>query len=256
MRNPVSKILDLDPLLSYDGNRSSQEMTIARIEKMAELVWKGKNDRSRHLVGKHDFHTCESFDGRVKAGATPSTTDGWHNRLIVGDKAVVLPALLHEFANGVDLIYIDPPFMTGRNFASYSDRWGKDLDAYLQWLYETLILLHQLLANDGSLYVHLDWRTTHYARIILDEVFGFAPNAEGPGFKNEIIWHYQSGGRSRRSYARKHDTLLLYSKSTEYCFNGERVGERGGHKGAIICASKWGMMARSSGPSTQRGSST
>jgi site-specific DNA-methyltransferase (adenine-specific) len=230
MRNPVSKILDLDPLLSYDGRQLSQEMTIARIEKMAELVWKGKNGSNRHPADRHGLQTCEGFGGRVKAGATLSTTDDWHNRLIVGDKAVVLPALLHEFANGVDLIYIDPPFMTGRNFASYSDRWSKDLDAYLQWLYETLILLHQLLANDGSLYVHLDWRTTHYARIILDEVFGFAPNAEGPGFKNEIIWHYQSGGRSRRSYARKHDTLLLYSKSAEYCFHGERIGERRGHE--------------------------
>ncbi len=166
---------------------------------MAELVWKGKNDSNRHLVGRHDLHTHESFDGRVKTGqpsALLSATDDWHNRLIAGDKAVVLPALLHEFANQVDLIYIDPPFMTGRNFASYSDKWSKDLDAYLQWLYETLILLHQLLANDGSLYVHLDWRTTHYARIILDEVFGFAPNAEGPGFKT------RSSGTTSRADAR------------------------------------------------------
>jgi len=203
-------------------------MTIARIEEMAELIWKGKSDSNRHLASKHDLHTCESFGGRVKAGATFSTTDDWHNRLIVGDRVDVLPALLHEFANRVDLIYIDPPFMTGRNFASYSDRWGNDLDVSLQWLYEAFIVLRRLLANDGSLYVHLDWRTTHYARVILDEVFGLAPNAEGPGFKNEIIWHYQSGGRSRRSYARKHDTLLLYSKSSTYCFHGERIAERRG----------------------------
>src|SRR5215469_14774766 len=138
---------------------------------MAELVWKGKNVRNRHLADKHGLQICESFGGREKAGVTLSTTDGWHNRLIVGDKTDVLPVLLHEFANQVDLIYIDPPFMTGRNFASYSDRWNKGLDAYLQWLYETFMLLHQLLANDGSLYVHLDWHTTHYARIILDELF-------------------------------------------------------------------------------------
>jgi len=206
-------------------------MTIARIEEMAELVWKDKSDSNRHLASRHNLHICENFGGRVKTGqpgALLPAMDDWHNRLIVGDKAVVLPALLHEFANRIDLIYIDPPFMTGRNFASYSDRWGNDLDAYLQWLYEAFIVLHRLLANDGSLYVHLDWRMTHYARVILDEVFGFAPNAEGPGFKNEIIWHYQSGGRSRRSYARKHDTLLLYSKSSTYCFHGERIAERRG----------------------------
>ena len=156
------------------------------------------------------------------------STDNWHNRLILGDKRDVLPALLPEFAERVNLIYIDPPFMTERNFSSYSDKWHNDLDAYLQWLYEAFVLLRLLLANDGSLYVHLDWRATQYARVMLDEVFGFAANAEGPGFKNEIIWHYQSGGRSTRFYARKHDTILWYTRSAQYCFHGERVGERRG----------------------------
>jgi len=64
--------------------------------------------------------------------------------------------------------------------------------------------------------------------VMLDEVFGFAANAEGPGFKNEIIWHFQSGGRSTRFFARKHETILLYTKSAQYCFHGERVGERRG----------------------------
>jgi len=157
-----------------------------------------------------------------------SHPENWHNRLILGDKSDILPALLHEFAKRINLIYIDPPFMTGRTFTSYSDKWENGLDAYLLWLHETFILLHQLLASDGSLYVHLDWRATHYARVILDEVFGFAPNGEGPGFKNEIIWHYQSGGRTHKCYARKHDTLLLYSKSAQYCFHGERVSEKRG----------------------------
>jgi site-specific DNA-methyltransferase (adenine-specific) len=126
--------------------------------------------------------------------------------------------------------------MTGRTFTSgtqvaYRDRWNNDLDAYLQWLYETLLLLYQLLSSDGSLYVHLDWRAAHYARLMLDEIFGSSLSADGPGFKNEIIWHYQSGGRSQRYYARKHDTLLLYTKSAHYCFHAERIGERrGAHK--------------------------
>jgi len=199
---------------------------------MAELIWKGKHDTdSQHLVSKHCLHTTEVFNGQANTDQPDKQSPllkGWHNRLILGDKRDVLPALLHEFANGINLIYIDPPFMTGRDFTSYSDRWDNDLDVYLQWLYETFILLRQLLVNNGSLYVHLDWRATHYAKVMLDEVFGYAASAEDSGFKNEIIWHYQSGGRSRRSYARKHDTLLLYTKSAEYCFHGERIGERRG----------------------------
>ena len=81
----------------------------------------------------------------------------------------MFPALQHEFSGAIDLIYIDPPFMTGRTFSSgtqvaYSDTWNNDQDSYLQWLYETLHLLYTLLAFDGSLYIHLDWRATHHAK--------------------------------------------------------------------------------------------
>ena len=200
---------------------------------MAELIWKGKYEKQPIASTSTILHTCETFSASAKSktnepGTEPTLADGWHNRLILGDKRDVLPALLPEFAERVNLIYIDPPFMTGRNFISYSDKWNNDLDAYLQWLYETLVLLRLLLANDGSLYVHLDWRAAHYARVILDEVFGYATNGEGPGFKNEIVWHYQSGGHPTRFYARKHDTILLYTKSAQYCFHGERIGERRG----------------------------
>ena len=201
---------------------------------MAELTWKGKyriDDKQLSPPATPHLHTCETFSTTSKTdepGTEPTLADGWHNRLILGDKRDILPALLPEFAERVNLIYIDPPFMTGRNFISYSDKWNNDLDAYLQWLYETFVLLRLLLANDGSLYVHLDWRAAHYARVILDEVFGYATNGEGPGFKNEIVWHYQSGGHPTRFYARKHDTILLYTKSAQYCFHGERIGERRG----------------------------
>lgn len=211
---------------------------------MAELIWKGKHSTEQQLAkqqatfihSKKDAQqlcTYERFDGLAKhtpPNSPLASTPGWHNRLILGDKSTVLPALLSEFSEQVNLIYIDPPFMTGRDFKSgtqlaFSDKWDNDLDAYLQWLYETFVLLKLLLAPDGSLYVHLDWRVTHYARVILDEVFGFNSSADGPGFQNEIIWHYQSGGRSLKRYARKHDTILFYSKSAQYRFHGERIGE-------------------------------
>jgi len=215
---------------------------------MPELTWASKfkpeheqsssveNDSDDRTVKTKLLITTESITPQPdnpQANNIPSPAHTWQNRLILGDKQHVLPALLPEFAGKIDLIYIDPPFMTGRDFKSgqqlaYSDKWDSDLDVYLQWLYETFVLLYRLLAPTGSLYVHLDWRVTHYAKVLLDEVFGFSASAGGAGFKNEIIWHYQSGGRARKHFARKHDTILFYTKSSRYCFHAERIGERRG----------------------------
>src|SRR5690242_19349367 len=182
---------------------------------MAELVWKNKSSICRpHHANVPTSTDCQLItDQHYIPGQAPGPQslpqETWYNRLINGDKHYVLPILQNEFHAAVKLIYIDPPFMTGRTFTNgqriaYKDTWRNNLDSYLQWLYETLQGLYDLLAPDGSLYLHLDWRVVHYAKIILDEVFGFNPLANGPGFKNEIAWHYQSGGRSNRNYARKH----------------------------------------------------
>ncbi|TMC16822.1 MAG: hypothetical protein E6J33_08885, partial [Chloroflexi bacterium] len=128
----------------------------------------------QHFTGEQSYlsspqlHTLETFSNQLQENSPQTTLSSpppWFNRLICGDKSQVLPALIREFANSINLIYIDPPFMTGRDFTSgtqlaYSDKWNNDLDIYLQWLYETFIQLHRLLAQDGSLYVHLDWRAT------------------------------------------------------------------------------------------------
>jgi site-specific DNA-methyltransferase (adenine-specific)/adenine-specific DNA-methyltransferase len=208
---------------------------------MAELIWRGKASLPRNSTlsyGQASFQQSivnekyyeSSTQSPIQIGA-----DTWYNRLIQGDKDFVLPGLLNEFEARVKLIYIDPPFMTGRTFnnnaripsrLAYHDTWNNDLDLYLQWLYETLVYLHRLLAIDGSLYLHLDWHVAHYAKIILDEIFE-APE-HGAGFKNEIIWHYQSGGRAKKYFARKHDTILLYTKSGHYSFHGDRVGQQRG----------------------------
>ena len=232
-------LLDLHELLKNLLNNTRENRVIT----MAELTWKGKhNTDAQHFTGEQSYlsspqlHTLETFSNQLQENSpqtTLSPSPTWFNRLICGDKSQVLPALMREFANSINLIYIDPPFMTGRDFTSgtqlaYSDKWDNDLDVYLQWLYETFVQLHRLLAQDGSLYIHLDWRATHYAKVILDEVFGYRSDADGPGFKSEIIWHYQSGGRSHKCYARKHDTILLYTRSAQYCFHGERIGERRG----------------------------
>lgn len=206
---------------------------------MAELQWRGKTRPA--LAGSPEIRPSLRTDAIQPAPAMEGmqTDPSWYNRLIQGEREDVLTALLPEFAGRVNLIYIDPPFMTGRDFKqgehlAYSDKWQGDLDGYLQWLATTLRLLYQLLADDGSLYIHLDWRVTHYTRVILDEIFGASwrgRSGSGGGFQNEIIWHYQSGGRGSRRYARKHDTILFYTKSAKYCFHSERIGEkRGSHK--------------------------
>ena len=205
---------------------------------MAELTWRGKNkiiEQNDHAIPAKHLTTIEILNNlsRQEASQPPIDSETWHNRLIFGDKSDVLPALHAEFAHAIDLIYVDPPFMTGRTFTSgpqlaYTDTWNHDLDVYLQWLYETFVWLHRLLASHGSLYVHLDWRAVHYARVMLDEIFGSTLDGKGPGFKSEIIWHYQSGGRSQKHFARKHDSILLYTKSARYCFHPERIGERRG----------------------------
>ena len=215
---------------------------------MTELIWPGKtqiklsessetNNSSGNVSHLSKIlvtteYISPSIDIQQPTNLSTPTAP-WYNRLILGDKQYVLPALVPEFAGKINLIYIDPPFMTGRDFKSgeqlaYSDKWGNNLDVYLQWLYETFALLYQLLAPTGSLYLHLDWRMTHYAKVLLDEIFGFNVNAEGPGFKNEIIWHYRSGGRTHKRYARKHDTILFYTKSARYSFHPERISERRG----------------------------
>lgn len=211
---------------------------------MVELVWQGKALPSLPSPARH-LQTSASYLPDESEAHVPSSVPGWQNRLIHADKSVVLPALLTEFAGKVNVIYIDPPFMTGRSFKngkqhempsgiSYRDVWHNNLDGYLQWLYETFWYLYQLLAPNGCLYVHLDWRATHYARVLLDEIFALRPSTRGAhsgsGLKNEIIWHYQSGGRSQRSFARKHDTILLYTRSQHYRFHGERVGLKRGQE--------------------------
>jgi site-specific DNA-methyltransferase (adenine-specific)/adenine-specific DNA-methyltransferase len=210
---------------------------------MAELIWRGKtalphnenpHDEQKQTVPlRQEIVNEKYYELETQTTGVPAT-DTWYNRLIQGDKSSVLPALLDSFRGSIKLIYIDPPFMTGRTFTNnarlasrlaYHDTWNNDLDTYLQWLYETLIGLYQLLAIDGSLYVHLDWHAAHYAKIILDEIFASDKQNRGAGFKNEIIWHYQSGGRAQKYFARKHDTILLYTKSKQYSFHGDRVGK-------------------------------
>jgi len=170
--------------------------------------------------------------------------DGWKNKLIWGDNKLVISSLLERFAGKINLIYIDPPFATGADFKmkiqigeeddeiikehsiieekAYRDTWGNGLDSYFQMMYERLVLMKELLAENGSIYVHLDWHVGHYVKVMMDEIFGYE------NFLNEVIWHYKSGGRSREFYSNKHDVLLIYTKTKKYVFNADAIGVQRG----------------------------
>jgi site-specific DNA-methyltransferase (adenine-specific)/adenine-specific DNA-methyltransferase len=140
-----------------------------------------------------------------------------------------LSSLLSRYENSVRLIYLDPPFRTGESFKMkigkgrqaqtvvlYEDK--LDETDYLAWLERILRGCHKLLDPRGSIYLHLDYRMSHKARMLLDEIFGES------NFMNEIIWAYRSGGRATRCYPRKHDTILFYRKSKKVLFNIKAVG--------------------------------
>src|SRR5699024_1519632 len=127
-------------------------------------------------------------------------------------------------------VYVDPPFFTNLKFYSkaeiflngknhsieylnYKDVWNNSLEEFLEMLTIRLMLIWRLLSHRGSIYIHLDYRTVHYVKIIMDYIYG------SDNFINEIIWSYKSGGSSKKYYSRKHDNILFYSKSKDYIFN-------------------------------------
>ncbi len=154
------------------------------------------------------------------------------NRLILGDNLTVMRALPDA---GIDLIYADPPFGSGRTYRgrarpgaappAFADDWGPDLADYLAWLSVRCREMWRLLAPTGSLFVHCDHHAGHYIKVELDRLFGRA------AFINEIVWCYKSGGASpRRHFSRKHDLILMYARGPGYFFQPqkEKSYNRGG----------------------------
>jgi len=139
------------------------------------------------------------------------------NRLFFGDNLHIMRQLPSK---SVDLFYLDPPFFSGRNYnvifgdrnevRSFSDIWEGGMPGYLIWLNARLYEMKRLLKDTGSIYVHLDWHASHYVKVEMDKIFGV------DNFLNEVIWCYETAGKSKRTFSRKHDTILLYSKTERY----------------------------------------
>ena len=212
-----------------------------------ELVWNGKTNEVCNIV--LPFQTIENVDEpRAEDNQQLDLFDtrgrqrkGWTNKLIWGDNKLILSSLKNgplreeiEAQGGLKLIYIDPPFDVGADFSmdieiggetltknpnileeiAYRDTWGKGADSFIAMIYERLSLMRDLLAEDGSIYVHCDWRVNSLIRHAMDEVFG------PTNFVNQIEWAYKTGGIPESvGFSKKHQHILLYSRGPKPIFN-------------------------------------
>ncbi len=218
-------------------------------DREVELVWNGKTNEVTNTV--LPFQTIEHIDeprSEQKRGSMDSLFDtsgrqmkGWTNKLIWGDNKLILSSLKNgplrkeiEEQGGLKLIYIDPPFDVGADFSmdieigderftkqpsvieevAFRDTWGNGADSFIAMIYERLLVMRDLLADSGSIFVHCDTRVNSYIRLVLDEIFG------DQNFHNEIIWQRSSSGKTiSKNLSRDTDTILWYSKSDEYIIN-------------------------------------
>lgn len=219
-----------------------------------ELIWPGKSTlvdttvlpfQSIEHIDEPRKGTTQQYDLFSMSESTGRQSGGWTNKLIWGDNSLILSALINgpmrneiEKAGGLKLVYIDPPFDVGSDFSidievgddsvkknpsvveevAYRDTWGRGIDSYATMIYPRIKQVYELLASDGSVYVHVDWRLTATMRMICDEIFG------SENFQREIIWAIQtaSGFKSTvNNWIRSHDTILYYTKSENKVFNKE-----------------------------------
>lgn len=221
-----------------------------------ELVWNGKTNEVCNIVlpfqtiEQVDEPRAEKQEDSAIQGSLFAMDNrgrqlqGWTNKLIWGDNKLILSSLKNgplreeiERQGGLKLIYIDPPFDVGADFSmdieiggdtftkkpnileeiAYRDTWGKGADSFIAMINERLVLMRDLLAEDGSIFVHCDYRVNSYIKLCLDEIFG------ADKIKNEIIWKYSGGRLSKKYFGRKHDNIYWYSKSDTWIFYPDRV---------------------------------
>lgn len=180
----------------------------------------------------------------VKSSDKSKKTDENNNKnLLIRGECLSACAYLKDKGITVDLVYIDPPFASGADYAKkvyirqnpkiaqaieqaqiemgedfqsfeekmYGDIWNKE--DYLNWMYENLTAIKSIMSENASIYVHLDWHIFHYVKVVMDEIFG------EENFINEIIWYYKNASRGKVKFANAHDTILWYSKNEDYIFN-------------------------------------
>ena len=190
-----------------------------------------------HWTGKRPYTSTQYYPAQLKE-SFGEPKDGWMNKIFWGDNLQVMSHMLKEYRGKIDLIYIDPPFDSKADYKKkvdikgvgkaksdsssfeekqYGDIWTND--EYLQFMYERLIIMRELLSDTGSIYIHCDYRKAHHLRSIVEEIFGTQ------NFQNEIIWCYRGMAVSTNHYVRRHDSILFATKTGNYPFNWEQIAE-------------------------------
>ena len=248
-RLPDNEIRDITKMLEAGKPLDDKyRYLLFKESRQVELLWNGKTTKTSNIV--LPFQSIEHIDEprseekiefqRSLFDSSGQRVQGWSNKLIWGDNKFVLSSLQSgplreeiEANGGIKLIYIDPPFDVGADFnttieigdssfekaptileeIAFRDTWGKGQDSFLAMIYDRLKLMHSLLADDGSIYVHCDWRLNSSLRLILDELFGVE------NFKNEIVWCYRGMPSKPTKFFNKKDNILFYSKSDKHIFN-------------------------------------
>lgn len=211
--------------------------------KRAERILENIDSNTKILLQTNEIVLPAKDTNGLFKGEVPNAleVEQWNNRLIYGDNLLVLQALLAgDEPNGVpslrgkvNLIYIDPPFDSKADYRTkitlpgadlsqrpttveqfaYADTWQKGTVSYLEMMYPRLLLMRELLADNGSIYVHIDWHVGHYIKILLDDIFG------KENFVNEIIWYYRRWTAQSNRYQAMHDNIYYYSKTKQYTYN-------------------------------------
>lgn len=231
------------------------------LEQLPEIVANGRREAEKileSLEGKHriglqtrewvlpskdstttDWIVQNDRQTSIQGASSPA----WNNRLIYGDNLLAMAALLAgdqtsaSLRGAVDLVYIDPPFDSKADYRTrislpgveveqrptiieqfaYSDTWADGTASYLEMITPRLILMRELLSDTGSIFVHLDWHVGHYVKIVMDDIFG------SRNFTNEIVWWYYNKMQGNvNCFARNHDVLLYYRKSTDFTFSSQK----------------------------------
>lgn len=204
----------------------AEDKEYIELTKVYQLVYQGKK-RKEDIIAE----TLEAPLQEVRTfNSENSFPDSWRNMLIFGDNLMALKALYEDqrgpnkygTRNKIKLIYIDPPFATKQDFMKDREKAYRDKiigAQFIEFLRKRLIFLREVLADDGSIYVHLDWKKGHYIKAIMDEIFG------EHNFVNEIIWCYKEREMAKDQWNRKHDVVYMYGKTENRIFNWRSVTE-------------------------------
>lgn len=188
-----------------------------------------------HWTGKRPYTSTQFYPAQLKE-SFGEPKNGWMNKIFWGDNLQVMSHMLKEYRGKINLVYIDPPFDSKATYKKeikvlgtktngdntvfeekqYGDIWTND--EYLQFMYERLVLIKELLSEDGSIFLHCDWHRGHQLRCLMDEVFGAS------NFINEIVWcYYGPGSPGMRQFNRKHDNIFWYCKNGKWKFNADDI---------------------------------